>query len=242
MNFTLRKTGNKLSKVGISINPKFNYRNKMLEDKGFDVKNYLNFIEKEMKERKNYRKLNIKKSTSQFSTFKKPETIKYEAYITNAFGNTPSMTKRFKKSGASFSTDLTRKDHLNTASSGYIQYKKNNEYKTKNNSYYNFPTTKSSTQLIYNRNYHTKYSPTESNQNFNLYKTIKEIKMSSSHFFPKINPKKNLSKKNFLLTNILNENKKEEKTERTPLAYDKDYVDTVFDSKKVINNYNMEVH
>ena len=44
MNFSSRNTENKLSKVGSSINPKFNYRNKILEDKDFDIKNYLNFI------------------------------------------------------------------------------------------------------------------------------------------------------------------------------------------------------
>ena len=238
MNFTFKSTNNKLPKAGSSINAQFNI-NKMMEDKGFDVKNYLNFIEKKMKERKKNKKLNIIKSTSQFTTFKKPETIKYESCVTNTFDNTPSLTKRFKKSRSSFSTDLSRKNFLSTASNGYIKYKNYNEYRTENNQYYNFPTAKGSTQLIYDKNYKTKYSSTESNQNFNLYKTIKEIKTSSSHFFPKIIPKKNTSKKNILLTNILNENKNREKTERTPLVYDKDYIDIVFDSKRVINDYNM---
>ena len=239
MNFTIRNLDDKLTKVGNSINPQINYRSRILEDKGFDVKNYLNFIEKQIKERKKSRRLNVIKSSSLFNTFNKPENIKYEEYVTNTFANSPSLTKIFKRSGISFSTDLTKKNHLNTASSGYINFKNKNEYRTNNNSYYNLPTTKGTTQLIYNRNTNSKYSPTESNQNFNLYKAIKEIKMSSSNFFPKIIPKKNPSRKKILLTNILSDNKNGEKTERSPLVYEQDYADVVFDSKKVVNNYNM---
>ena len=239
MNFSSRNTENKLSKVGSSINPKFNYRNKILEDKDFDIKNYLNFIEKEMKDRKNYRKLKIIKSSSEFTSFNKPENIKYESYVTNTFNDTQSPTKKFKKSGSSFITDLTRKNHLNTSSNEHIKFSKKNEFRTNNNSYYNFPTTKGTIKFINNINYNSNYSSTESKQNFNLYKAIKEIKTSSSHFFPKIIPKKNTSKNNINLTNILNENKNGGKTERTPLFYDKNYVDIVFDSKRVINNYNM---
>ena len=173
MNFTIRNLDDKLTKVGNSINPQINYRSRILEDKGFDVKNYLNFIEKQIKERKKSRRLNVIKSSSLFNTFNKPENIKYEEYVTNTFANSPSLTKIFKRSGISFSTDLTKKNHLNTASSGYINFKNKNEYRTNNNSYYNLPTTKGTTQLIYNRNTNSKYSPTESNQNFNLYKAIK---------------------------------------------------------------------
>ena len=209
----------------------------MIEDKGFDVKNYLNSIEKKIKDRKKYNKLNITKTTSHFTSFNKSENIKYKPYITNTFANTPSLTKNFKKSGLSFSTDSTKKNFLNTSLNENIKYKNNNKYTTVNNSYYNFPTTKNSTQL--NRNYNTKYSSTESNQNFNLYKTIREIKMSSTHFFPKIIPKKNPSRKKILINNILNDNKNVEKTERAPLVYHQDYADVVFDSKKVVNDYNL---
>ena len=230
--FSIKKHESKSPKLDDPLKTLFHLGGTMVVDKGFDIKNYLNILES--RKNKNSRKLNILNSTSQFSTFNsnlKPEKFIYNAYLTSTFDN-KSSNKKFKKNIASFSTNLAKKNYINTSSSNNLDYKKTN--KTDSNSYYNFLSTKNSTNLLYNKiNYKSRNSPTHVNENFNVFKAIKEIKKSSQK--PTIiNIKKSPNKKLFLtkIPNIYKNNP------RAPLAYSREYVDTVFDSKKVLNNYN----
>ena len=202
----------------------------MVVDKDFDIKNYLSSMEDGFKVNNNSKKYNILNSTSQYTTFNSnayPKNYLYKGYLTT-FNNDPTSTKKFKKSGASFSTDLTKKKYLNTASSTYLDYKNN-----KTNTNYNFLSTKNSSKLLYNRkNNFSKYTNTQSNEYFNVFKAIKEIKKTTQ--FPKINNIKRSPNKKLFITKVLNNKDKK----KSPIAYSKEYVDIVFDSKKLINNYN----
>ena len=105
----------------------------MVVDKDFDIKKYLSSIEG-FKVNNNSKKYNILNSTSQFTTFNSnayPKNYIYKRYLTT-FNNDPTSTKKFKKSGASFSTDLTKKIYLNTDNSTYL------DYNNKTNTNYNF--------------------------------------------------------------------------------------------------------
>ena len=198
----------------------------MIIDKVFDIRNYLNVLERTgFEKKKNSRKLNILSSTSKISTFNSRVNPNFmqNSYLTT-FNNALKSKEKFKKSGASFSTDMTKK-YFNTDSSTNFYYK---NIITNNNSNYNFNSTKNTANSLLKRNKNEKkYSPIPSNENFNVFKVIKEIKKSTQ--MPKIMNKKSPNKKLFI-TKIPNK-------ERMPLAFSKEHVDTVFESKKVINNY-----
>ena len=220
------------TKLEDPIKTLFHLGGTMILDKGFDIRNYLNVIESTQKYR-NSKKLNILNSTSQFTTFNsnvKPGNNMYNAYLTTTFNNIPTTDKKFKKSGASFSTDLTKKKYLNTENNTNFDYQ---NYLTNSNSN-NFLSTKNTSHLLYNRkNNLKKLSPTtQSNENFNIFKAIKEIKKSSQKNNI-INIKKSQNKKLFItkIPNIKNK-------ERPPIAFSNDYIDTIFDSRKLINNFN----
>ncbi len=205
-------------------------------DQDFDIKNFLNSIEEgESTINKKQINNNILNTTSQFTTFNSnllPKDSLYNGYLTT-FNNIPSM--KFKTSGASFSTDLNKKKYLNTTSSTYIDYKYNNKKKnriTNTNTNNNFLSTKNSSKYLYKRNRQlinkTAIQPSE---NFNVFKAIKEIKRTTH--FPKIINMKKKTDKQIFITN----NRKEKERKKAPLAYSKEYVDIVYDSKKLINNY-----
>ena len=200
----------------------------MIVDKGFDIRNYLNLLDKNKK----YNKINILNSTSQFSKFsnpKSPAKFNYDAYLTTTFNNIPSKNINFKKSGASFSFDLTKKKYFNTESRTNFDFKNNRT----NNSNYNFLSTKNTSNLMYGRKTKgKKYCSTESNENFNVFKAIKEIKKNSQ--IPNITNIKKSPNRKFFITKI-NNNKIKQKA---PLAYSNEYIDIVFDSKKLINKFN----
>ena len=206
----------------------------MVVDKGFDIRNYLNLIERgRFEKRNNIKKSNILNSTAQFSTFNSNKKPLYDGYLTTTFNNIPKINKKFKKNGASFSTDLAAKKYINTESSTYLDYKNNI---TTTNSYFNFLSTKNTSKLIFNKKNNitqkTQNSPKQSYDYFNIFKAIKEIKKSTQ--MPKINIKSSPKQKLFI-TKI---NKNNKTNERPPLAYSKEYVDTVFDSKNILNKYN----
>lgn len=204
----------------------------MVVDKGFDIRNYLNVLERTgFEKNKNLKKLNPLNSTSHISSFNyrvKPGNIIYNAYLTT-FNNVPNSKGKFKKTEASFSTDMTKKKYLNTGSSTNLDYKNIiTNTNTNYNSNYNLILTKNTGYSLSKGNKIDKnYSPEPSNENFNIFKAIKEIKKSTQ--IQKLNIKKTPNKKLFI-TKIPN-------YRRIPLAFSKEYVDTVFDSKKVINNY-----
>ena len=202
----------------------------MVVDKGFDIRNYLNVLERTgFEKNKNLKKLNPLNSTSHISSFNyrvKPGNIIYNAYLTT-FNNVPNSKGKFKKTEASFSTDMTKKKYLNTGSSTNLDYKNIiTNTNTNYNSNYNLILTKNTGYSLSKGNKIDKnYSPEPSNENFNIFKAIKEIKKSTQ--IQKLNIKKTPNKKLFI-TKIPN-------YRRIPLAFSKEYVDTVFDSKKVIN-------
>jgi len=200
----------------------------MIVDKGFDIRNYLNLMERGRSEKnKNFKNYNIYKTTTQFSTFNSNQKPIYDSYL-STFNNMPKVNKKFKKHGDAYSTDITKK-YLKT---NYTNLDYKNNITNYTNSYLNFLSTKHSTKLIYNKtNNISKKSPTQSNENFNIVKAIKEIKRSTR--MPNI-IKKSPHKK-FFITKITNSDKN---NPRPPLSYSKAYEDTVFDSKNLINNYN----
>ena len=219
------------TKIEDPLKTKFHLGGTMIIDKDFDIKNYLNVIEKQKKNR-NSKKFNILNATAQYTTFanaKKPNNKMYNAYLTSTFNNIPTTNKKFKKSNASFSTDLTKKNYIKTDTNTNLDYK---NYITNSNSY-NFLSTKNTNNLLYNtkNNNLTKISPTQSNENFNIFKAIKEIKKTSQK--PNIINYKKSSNKKLFITKIPSYN-----SQRPPIAYSKEYLDTVFDSKKLINRFN----
>ena len=202
----------------------------ILDDKQFDIKNFLNSIERFNIINK-HKGRNILNMTSQYKTFNSigypSNYTMHNGYLKTFNTNIPTKNKTLKKTCASFSTGLTRQKQLNTTScSTYMDYMHNNNMNTNNN----FLSTKNSNKLLHNRrNIFRKYKSTHSNDNFNVFKAIKEIKESS--LFPNItNPKISQSKQFFITNN--NESKK------SPLAYKKEYIDIVSDSRRVINDYN----
>ena len=238
--FTHKKKIIKPIKLNGPIKKSFHLGGTMVVDKSFDVKNYLNFIEKEANLKNKYKNLNLY-STSQFSTFNlndKKENFIYDAYNTTTFNHSPVPNKKVKKAGTFFSPDLNKKKNIYTATTGYMDY--NSTFKS-NDSYYNSPHSKNSTKFVYNVKSSSKYSGTQTDENFNMNKVIKEIK--KSYKIPKLFIKKKTSShKATLKTNRSNNNDRNINNynyERAPLAYKKEYFDAVCDSRKIINTYNM---
>lgn len=235
--FTHRNRTIKPIKLNGPLKQSFHLDGTMVVDKSFDVKKYLNFMEKEANLKNKSKNLNLY-STSQFSTFNlngKKGNFIYDAYNTTTFNHSPIQNKKVKKAGTFFSPNLTKKKYTYTATTGYNDY--NSTYKT-NDSYYN-SHSKNSTKFVYNVKSSSKYSGTQPDENFNMNKIIKEIK--KSYKIPKlVIKKKSSSNKTSLKTNRSNNNDRNYYNyERTPLAYKKEYFDTVCDSKKIINTYNM---
>ena len=221
-------------KVDHPLNSLANFGGTINVDQDFDIKNYLNSIEGgDLSVNKKHKKDNILNSTSQFTTFNSnalPKNTIYNGYLMT-FNNVPSTKVKFKKSGASFSTDLTKKKYLNTTTSSYLEHKYNNKNNYTTNTNNNFLSTKNSSKLLYKRNNNLiNKTAIQSNENFNVFKAIKEIKKSAQ--LPKLYNLKKSSNKKLFITNKNQENKK------APLAYSKEYVDIVFDSKRLINYYN----
>ena len=207
-----------------------NLGNTMMNSNNFDIKNYLNLYEK-FQTKKSRKQFNIYNSMTQFSTFNtqfKPVNIITEGNVTSTNYKTSSMDKEFVKN--------KKNGNLNIMTSTYIERKNN---KINDSSFYKFPSTKSSTNYVYNRNKlnnkYTQYTSnqTSDNENFNVFKAVKEIKKSFQ--FPKIF--NNKSKKNQThKRNIYPLNDSNEKN--LPLAFKDKYISSVLDSKKMINNYN----
>ena len=203
---------NDLIKIGFST----------MNSNNFDIKHYLNVVEKlKPKKSKNQKSFNIFNSASKYSSFDtkfKPLNFNTEGCITSTNYKTSSMDKNFGKG--------IRKKAGNIMTSTYVG---NNKNKMKEASFYKFPYTKSTSNFIYNRNNFPNYSPTQTNESFNVFKAVKEIKKSLQ--FPKINNKKAESKK-IQIRNVYPTNE-----ENLPLAYKDKYISSVFDSTNVLNNY-----
>ena len=203
---------NDLIKIGFST----------MNSNNFDIKHYLNVVEKlNPKKSKNQKSFNILNSASKYSSFDtkfKPLNFNTEGCITSTNYKTSSMDKNFGKG--------IRKKAGNIMTSTYVG---NNKNKMKEASFYKFPYTKSTSNFIYNRNNFPNYSPTQTNESFNVFKAVKEIKKSLQ--FPKINNKKAESKK-IQIRNVYPTNE-----ENLPLAYKDKYISSVFDSTNVLNNY-----
>ena len=203
---------NDLIKIGFST----------MNSNNFDIKHYLNVVEKlKPKKSKNQKSFNIFNSASKYSSFDtkfKPLNFNTEGCITSTNYKTSSMDKNFGKG--------IRKKAGNIMTSTYVG---NNKNKMKEASFYKYPYTKSTSNFIYNRNNFPNYSPTQTNESFNVFKAVKEIKKSLQ--FPKINNKKAESKK-IQIRNVYPTNE-----ENLPLAYKDKYISSVFDSTNVLNNY-----
>ena len=238
--FTHKRKIIKPIKLNGPIKKSLNLGGTMVVDKSFDVKKYLNFIEKEANLNNKYKNLNLY-STSQFSTFNlndKTGNFLYGPYNTTSFNHSPVPNKKVKKAGTFFSPDLGKKKYLHTATTGYMDY--NITFKS-NDSYYNSPHSKNSTNFVYNAKSSSKYSGTQTDENFNMNKIIKEIK--KSYKIPKlVIKKKSYTNRTNLKAKRSNNNDRNINNynyDRAPLAYKKEYFDTVYDSKKIINTYNM---
>ena len=189
----------------------------------FDIKNYLKLYEKlKPQKSKNKKSYNILNSASKYSTFDtkfKPANYQSEGIVTSTNYKTSSMDKNFGKG-------LNGKKNLNIMTSTYIG---NNNNKIKDLSFYKFSNTKSTNNFINHRNKISQYSPTQTNDNINIFKVVKEIKNSLK--FPNINNKnqnKQIQKRNVYPKNF----------ENFPIAYKDKYIFSVYDSTNVLNNYN----
>ena len=232
--FLSRQKEEKAVKLDKDMKELFHMGGTMVVDRGFDVKKYLDLVEEELELKKKQKKYSLLNSTSQFSTFNlksKPPNLIYHSNITNSFNNTLNEKKKLKKTGVSYNSNGTKKKYLHTATTGYLDFNYTdfkNTYQT-NNSYFHFPTSKSSSKFLNSKN-NTQVQP---KHNFNLFKAIKDIKMIHPKFPKIINRKQIIDNKSILITNI-----NDKVNNRAPLAYEREYFDTVFDSRKVINDYN----
>ena len=228
--YTNKKKNIKPIKIEEQIKASFHLGGTMVVEPDFDVKKYLNLFEGRGLDPKNFQNNNLLNSTYQYSTFnldRKPLNSLIDAYKTTIFNNTLTPNKKLNKGIMTFNSEQKL---LNTASTGYAD-----NFQTNYN--YHLPFTKNSTKLFYNKKFNTKYSKSKPSEYFNVFKAVKEIKNTAR--IPKaINKIKSYNnKKSIYITDFSNDNQKV--TERSPIAYRRDYIDTVFDSKKVINNYRM---
>ena len=217
----------KIKKEENKINNLENLGNTMISSEKFDIKNYLSLYEK-YNPKKSRSKFNIYNSMTQFSTFNKkfkPVNIITEGNATSTNYKTASMDKNFSKNNKI-------NDDINIVTSTYNSNQKN---EIKDLSFYKFPSTKSTSYFVNNRNKfnNNKYSPSQTNENesFNVFKAVKEIKKSCK--FPKIvNNKLNINNK------IPIRNAYPISTKNTHIVYKDKYLSSILDSKNVINNYN----
>ena len=229
MNNTLKSNPNiksKLTKEEMKINNLVNFGNSTMNSNTFDIKNYLNLYEKlkpqKSKNKKSYKILNSVSKLSTFDTKFKPANLPSEGIVTSTNYKTSSLDKNFGKG-------LNMKKNFNIMTSTYIG---NNNSKIKDLSFYKFPYTKSSNNFIYNRNkFEQKYAPTQTNESFNVFKVVKEIKKSLQ--FPKIVNNSHSKNKKAQIRNVYPKN-----MENLPIAYKDKYISSVFDSTNVLNNYN----
>ena len=229
MNNTLKSNTNiksKLTKEEMKINNLVNFGNSTMNSNTFDIKNYLNLYEKlkpqKSKNKKSYKILNSVSKLSTFDTKFKPANLPSEGIVTSTNYKTSSLDKNFGKG-------LNMKKNFNIMTSTYIG---NNNSKIKDLSFYKFPYTKSSNNFIYNRNkFEQKYAPTQTNESFNVFKVVKEIKKSLQ--FPKIVNNSHSKNKKAQIRNVYPKN-----IENLPIAYKDKYISSVFDSTNVLNNYN----
>ena len=229
MNNSLKSNTNiksKLTKEEMKINNLVNFGNSTMNSNTFDIKNYLNLYEKlkpqKSKNKKSYKILNSVSKLSTFDTKFKPANLPSEGIVTSTNYKTSSLDKNFGKG-------LNMKKNFNIMTSTYIG---NNNSKIKDLSFYKFPYTKSSNNFIYNRNkFEQKYAPTQTNESFNVFKVVKEIKKSLQ--FPKIVNNSHSKNKKAQIRNVYPKN-----IENLPIAYKDKYISSVFDSTNVLNNYN----
>ena len=214
----------KIRKEEFKLNNLADFGYSTMNSNTFDIKNYLKLYEKfKSPKNKNKKSFNIFiNSASKYSTFDtkfKPAVYQSEGIVTSTNYKTSSMDKNFGKG-------LIDKKNLNIMTSTYIG---NNKNKINDISFYKYPYAKSTNTFIYNRNKLGQYSPTQTDEGFNVFKAVKEIKKSFQ--FPQINNK---------TQNRINQKKiiYPKNFENLPIAYKDKYLSSVFDSANVLNNYN----
>ena len=223
---SLVKNGIKLKKEEDKLNHLINLGNKMVISKNFNIKNYLNFFE-QLKTPKIKKPFNLLNSITTFN--KKSNLINYntDGYISSTNYKTSSVDKYFNKGKATFHNNINNLKKVNIMTSTFNESNNNKDL-----SFYNIPYTNSSSNFIINSKFKTNYSPIKSDENFNVFKAVKEIKKSLQ--FPKINNTFNSKKKNIKTRNYY-----PKKSNNIPIAYKDKYLNTVLESTEVINNYNL---
>ena len=225
-NSTKTKIRKKFQEEDNKMSNLINLGNSMMNQKSFDIKNYLNLYEQiKPKNKKAINIYNSRSQYSQYSTFNTkyhPLNFGSEGCISSTNYKTSSMDKNFNKG-------IKGKNMLNIMTSTYNEYKDNIMKET--TSYKNI-YTKSSNNFSYNKNrFSQKYSPAQTKETgFNVIKAVKEIKKSFQ--FPKIINNKIQNK------NIINRNKYPSNKVSYPIAFKEKYLSTIFDPAQVINNYN----
>ena len=220
------KNGIKLKKEEGKLNHLINLGNKMVISKNFNIKNYLNFFE-QLKTPKIKKPFNLLNSITTFNT--KSNLINYntDGYISSTNYKTSSVDKYFNKGKATFHNNINNLKKVNIMTSTFNESNNNKDL-----SFYNLPYTNSSSNFIINSKFKTNYSPIKSDENFNVFKAVKEIKKSLQ--FPKINNTFNSKKKNIKTRNYY-----PKESNNIPIAYKDKYLNTVLESTEVINNYNL---
>ena len=225
-NSSFGKNGIKLKKEEDKLNHLINLGNKMVISKNFNIKNYLNFFE-QLKAPKIKKPFNLLNSITTFNS--KSNLINYntEGYISSTNYKTSSVDKYFNKGKATFHNNINNLKKVNIMTSTFNESNNNKDL-----SFYNIPYTNSSSNFIIKTKFKTNYSPIKSDENFNVFKAVKEIKKSLQ--FPKINNTFNSKKKNIKTRNYY-----PKKSNNIPIAYKDKYLNTVLESTEVINNYNL---
>ena len=220
------KNGIKLKKEEDKLNHLINLGNKMVISKNFNIKNYLNFFE-QLKTPKIKKPFYLLNSITTFNT--KSNLINYntDGYISSTNYKTSSVDKYFNKGKATFHNNINNLKKVNIMTSTFNESNNNKDL-----SFYNIPYTNSSSNVIIKTKFKTNYSPIKSDENFNVFKAVKEIKKSLQ--FPKINNTFNSKKKNIKTRNYY-----PKKSNNIPIAYKDKYLNTVLESTEVINNYNL---
>ena len=204
---------NKSQKIQNQTENLFHINSISICDKDFDLTNYLEIIQEKEKIEKKNRSL-FSKRFPHFNYSKLQKSNKILSPLKTNFNNFLSNTTTSKKSLGKISTPT----YINTNYSNYNTNNISTNYSKNQNTTNFFMNTKSRTNFYYSSKNLIKsklnsiynYNKKNKNDYFNVYKTVKKIKISS---------RDKMSKNN--------EN----------LVYNTQYIDSVLDAYKLLNNY-----
>ena len=204
---------NKSQKIQNKTDNLFHINSEMILNKDFDLTSYLGIIqEKENKDKKKNSLFSMK--FPRFNYTKLQKNAKFLSPIKTNYNNFLSNTTSSKKSLDKFSlpTYLNTNYNTNNISTNYSKNQNTTQLftNTKNTTNFYF-SSRSLTKPKINPKYnYNNYNKKNKNEYFNVYKAIKNIKMSSRDKIP---------------------------NDSINLVYDSQYLDSVLETYKLLNNY-----